>query len=189
MHLSSGGPKNHNAAAHKRSPISRDLMVENTRILRRENDNRRLQIYESLLIQQKNPEINNQITGSARTLKLFSSYNQIPNQSRSLPRNNNQPNQNNPPRHNKQSNQNNVSKNNNQSNQDIQSIQNIIFQNSNQSNQNNLSQNNHQLNQNNVSQINNQQRSIQFTQGVPLSTIPTCQTQSNYTAMIKIILP
>ena len=206
MHLSSGGPKNHNLAAHKETPISRDLMVENTRILRRENDNRRLQIYESLLIQQKYPEINNQITGSARTLKLFCSSNPIPTQSRNLPRNN-KPHQNRISQHNNhsnrsrvaqnnQSNQNNVSQNINQPNQNnitqnhIQPIQNISSQNNNQSNQNNVSQNNSQNIQNNISQTNNNQAiGIQLTQNLPLSPIPTCQipiaslsqpTQSNY---------
>ena len=85
MHLSSGGPKNHNLSTHKETPISRDTMVKNTKIIRREDDFRRLQIYEALLIQQKNPEINNQITGSARTLKLSSNN----NYSRTIHRNNN----------------------------------------------------------------------------------------------------
>ena len=88
MHLSSGGPKNHNLAIHKENPISRDIMVENTKIIRREDDFRRLLIYEALLIQLKNPEINNQITGSARTLKLFNNNGSNYNHSRIIPRNN-----------------------------------------------------------------------------------------------------
>ena len=75
MHLGSGGPKSHNEDNHNQNPISRELMVENTKILRRENDFRRLQIYEALIIQQKRPLINNQVTGSCRTLKLYNNEN------------------------------------------------------------------------------------------------------------------
>ena len=75
MHLGSGGPKNHTQSSHPQTPLSRDTMVGNTKIIRKENDLRRLQIYEALIIQQKCPTINNQDTGSSRTLKLFSIHN------------------------------------------------------------------------------------------------------------------
>ena len=46
MHLASGGPKSHTSAKHPLVKLSRENMVENTSILRTENDYRRLQIYE-----------------------------------------------------------------------------------------------------------------------------------------------
>ena len=94
MHLSSGGPKNHNLSAHQGSPISRESLVENTKILRRESDFRRLQIYEALIIQQRRPKINQQVTGSCRTLKLYNNQNTIGSQHHR--RRSNATNQNNP---------------------------------------------------------------------------------------------
>ena len=73
MHLGSGAPKKHTEISHRQSPLSREMMVENTKIIRKENDTRRLPIYEALIIQQKCPSINKQDTGLLRTLKLFSS--------------------------------------------------------------------------------------------------------------------
>ena len=75
MHLGSGAPKSHTESSHPQISLSRSAMVENTKIIRKENDTRRLQLYEALIIQQKNPSINNQDTGISRTLKLFSSIN------------------------------------------------------------------------------------------------------------------
>lgn len=69
MHLASGGPKTHAKNAHN-AILTRDELVSNTKILRHEPDYNRLQILEALLILQSNPSINNQITGSHRTLKL-----------------------------------------------------------------------------------------------------------------------
>ena len=77
MHLAFGGPKSHTANKHPQCELSRENMVQNTVILRQENDFRRLQIYESLYIQKKTPAINTQITGSCRTLKLFSNQSTI----------------------------------------------------------------------------------------------------------------
>ena len=94
MHLSSGGPKSHNLSIHQGSPISRELLVDNTKIVRRESDFRRLQIYEALIIQQKRPKINLQVTGSCRTLKLYNNQNTIGSKHQS--RYTNRPNQNNP---------------------------------------------------------------------------------------------
>ena len=71
MHLGFGAPKIHTEEQHNTS-LNRDLMVNNTKIIRREDDTRRLKIYEALLIQQKRPTINNQETGYTQTLKLYS---------------------------------------------------------------------------------------------------------------------
>ena len=70
MHLGSGAPKSHTGSRH-RDILTRDMMVNNTRIIRRENDKSRLPIYEALLIKRNNPIINKQDTGYQRTLKLF----------------------------------------------------------------------------------------------------------------------
>ena len=70
MHLRSGAPKSH-TGSHHRDTLTREMMDNNTKIIRRENDKSRLHIYEALLIQQKNPLINKQDTGYTRTLKLF----------------------------------------------------------------------------------------------------------------------
>ena len=75
MHLGSGAPKSHTETSHQHSSLTRDIMVENTKIIRKENDIRRLQIYEALIIKQKCPTINNQDTGISRTLKLFNCVN------------------------------------------------------------------------------------------------------------------
>ena len=57
MHLGSGAPKKHAEQEHPSndgsSSLTREAMVENTKIIRRENDRVRLAIYEALLIQQK----------------------------------------------------------------------------------------------------------------------------------------
>ena len=71
MHLGSGGPKQHAEQEHPHSSLTRDEIVQNTKIIRRENDRVRLSIYEALLIQQRQPQINKQDTGFTRTLKLF----------------------------------------------------------------------------------------------------------------------
>ena len=71
MHLGSGAPKTHTEEQHNMA-LTREIMVNNTKIIRREDDPRRLKIYEALLIQQKQPSINNQETGYAQTLKLYS---------------------------------------------------------------------------------------------------------------------
>ena len=70
MHVGSGAPKSH-TRSHHRNTLTRDMLVNNTKIIRRENDKTRLHIYEALIIQQQNPVINMQDTGYTRTLKLF----------------------------------------------------------------------------------------------------------------------
>ena len=70
MHLSnSGGPKIHAKDTHNHI-LTRQEIVNNTEIIYRNTDWNRLQIMEALLILQKNPQINRQITGMHRTLKL-----------------------------------------------------------------------------------------------------------------------
>ena len=71
MHLDNGAPKKHTADKHINAQFHRDLMVNNTKILRKESDYRKLQIYEALIIHEKRPLINRQDTGFNRTLKLF----------------------------------------------------------------------------------------------------------------------
>ena len=72
MHLQSGGPKQHTTSRHNDN-ITRTMLENNTKIIRRETDPIRLPIYEALLIQQKKPVINNQAACFNRTLKLFNS--------------------------------------------------------------------------------------------------------------------
>ena len=71
MHLASGGPYIHTKQDHK-TLLTRKMLVENTKILAHITDYNRLMIRESLLIKQEKPSINNQATGVARTLQLFS---------------------------------------------------------------------------------------------------------------------
>ena len=70
MHLQSGGPKQHTASQHN-AAITRRILEENTRIIRRESDPQRLAIYEALLILQTRTIINDQDMCFNRTLKLF----------------------------------------------------------------------------------------------------------------------
>ena len=72
MHLGSGGPKTHCHDDHNQLTLTRAMLEENTEILRHEQNDQRLRILESLIIQAKNPTINRQSTGQLRTLKLFS---------------------------------------------------------------------------------------------------------------------
>lgn len=90
MHLQSGAPKDHTCKKHVQTSFNRELMVQNTKIIRKENDFSRLQRYEALLIQQKNPIINNQETGSCRTLKLFN-FNNSTSQQIHIPQRNRTP--------------------------------------------------------------------------------------------------
>ena len=71
MHLASGAIKDHCIQSHNHR-ITREQIVANTRIIRREHDENRLQITEAILIQSTNPALNRQSTGRTRTLKLFS---------------------------------------------------------------------------------------------------------------------
>ena len=71
-HLASGAIKQHMWQEHNMQ-VTREELVENTSILRHESDTNRLLIFEALLILQKRPGINGQVTGSTRILKLYSS--------------------------------------------------------------------------------------------------------------------
>ena len=71
MHKGGGAPKSHHENVHD-LPITRNILVNNTKIIKAENDNNRLMIIEALLIQSKQPVLNQQVTGSCRTLKLHS---------------------------------------------------------------------------------------------------------------------
>ena len=71
MHLASGGPKQHHQGVHH-ATLTRKELVDNTKIIRTERDTYRLSILESLLIKKVKPNINNQMRGTHRTLKLFS---------------------------------------------------------------------------------------------------------------------
>jgi hypothetical protein len=77
MHLQSGAIMNHHKRFHMSdnpelsTPLTRDLLVNNTRVLHRINDSNRLSIVEALIIKNRNPNINKQNTGICRTLFLF----------------------------------------------------------------------------------------------------------------------
>ena len=51
MHLDSGAPKFHTGSRHGGDALTREMMENNTKIIRRENDKKRLHVYEALLIQ------------------------------------------------------------------------------------------------------------------------------------------
>ena len=72
MHLQSGAIKAHFQQKHGSAPTRQDL-VDNTRVLHRDSDAGRLSILEALLILERKPAINNQVTGYQRTLKVFHS--------------------------------------------------------------------------------------------------------------------
>ena len=71
MHLQSGAIQEHTRDKHNIN-LSRENLVKNMKIIRKENDINRLHIYEALLIRKTKPAINNQNTGTIRILKLFS---------------------------------------------------------------------------------------------------------------------
>ena len=71
MHLNSGGPKTHLNTTHNEN-LTRINLENDTKIIRKEPDHNRLKILEALIIQEKRPVINQQITGSCRTLLLHS---------------------------------------------------------------------------------------------------------------------
>jgi hypothetical protein len=69
MHLRSGAPAKHTEEQHKQG-LTRQMLVDSTKIIRHNNDFNRLQIEEALLISQLQPSINRQDTGRVRTLAL-----------------------------------------------------------------------------------------------------------------------
>ena len=70
-HFNNGAIKYHMATTHN-SVLNRELLVDNTKIIKRNADVNRLQISEAIIIKLTDPTINRQDTGSTRTLKLFS---------------------------------------------------------------------------------------------------------------------
>ena len=70
MHLQSGSIKNHSHDDHD-VLLQRSMLVERTKILRIENDFRRLIKFEALLILEKRPALNIQTQGMHRILQLF----------------------------------------------------------------------------------------------------------------------
>ena len=71
MHLQDGAPLRHLAESHD-AVLTRDLMVENTSILARCDDRRRLQILEAVYIRDMDPLINRQLN-LCGALTLFDS--------------------------------------------------------------------------------------------------------------------
>ena len=71
MHKQNGAILEHVRDVHK-TDLTRENIVNNTKIIRRINDPIRLQIAESLLIKKHRPIINRQDTGFTRKLQLFS---------------------------------------------------------------------------------------------------------------------
>jgi hypothetical protein len=70
-HLSNGAIKKHYHTFHNKK-VSRKEIENNIKIRYKVNDINRLQIYEALMIYIEKPFINQQDTGKARTLHLFS---------------------------------------------------------------------------------------------------------------------
>ena len=70
MHLASGGPKQHALDNHNLT-LTKDDLVNNTKILFDEFYHNKLSMMEALLIEKLQPSINNQSTGINRTLKFF----------------------------------------------------------------------------------------------------------------------
>ena len=77
MHLQTGNIKTHMQQSHN-SALSREQLVNNTKILQHCQDPYKLQTYEALIILENNPIINIQATGIHKTLKLFSTSNHVP---------------------------------------------------------------------------------------------------------------
>ena len=72
MHLSNGGPKQHTQNSHNIN-LTRESLVNNSKIICSNNDPYRLSILEALYIRKLCPSINKQITSSHRTIKFFTS--------------------------------------------------------------------------------------------------------------------
>ena len=71
MHLTNGAIREHQIGTHHLN-LTREHIVNNASILRKQNDINRLVINEAILIKLEKPEINRQDTGKSRTLNLFS---------------------------------------------------------------------------------------------------------------------
>ena len=73
MHLGKGAIKDHSQQQHQ-STMTRDSIVSNTNIIRRESNTVRLQVAEVIMISTDGPQshIKRQDTGKTSVLKLFS---------------------------------------------------------------------------------------------------------------------
>ena len=69
MHLAGGAPKKHMQEALG-IKLTREIIVTKTKIIKKENDIRKLDIIEATLIQKKDSSITKQDSGRLRTLKL-----------------------------------------------------------------------------------------------------------------------
>ena len=69
MHLSGGAPKKHIQEVQG-SKLTRETIANNTKFITKEDDIRKLDIIEAILIQKKDSSINKQDTGRLRTLKI-----------------------------------------------------------------------------------------------------------------------
>ena len=72
MHLASGANKNHMGTNHNRI-LTRENLVNNTTIINTLFHYNRLQIMDAIIINETNPSINKQYTGTQRILKFLSS--------------------------------------------------------------------------------------------------------------------
>ena len=70
MHLQKGAPKQHAFTNHD-TLLTREDMVNNTKVIKTVSDVNRLQLTESVYIHDLKPDINKQDTGLARTLQLL----------------------------------------------------------------------------------------------------------------------
>lgn len=70
LHLSNGAIQSHFLEIHGRK-ISRNEIVERTKIRACESDTNRLEIWESLIILQEDPMLNRQDTGKKRILNVY----------------------------------------------------------------------------------------------------------------------
>ena len=69
MHLQNGGPKTHTEAAHDQR-LTRKQLVENTTILGRTHNHRKLQVLEAIYVRDHDPTINRQVNARG-TLALY----------------------------------------------------------------------------------------------------------------------
>ena len=69
MHLQQGGPLSHTQKHHS-EPLTRQLMTQNTKILAKAHDKRRLLALEAIFIREMDPYINKQVNARG-TLQLF----------------------------------------------------------------------------------------------------------------------
>ena len=69
MHVQSGGPKTHTETTHDQR-LTRKQMVDNTTILDKSQNHRKLQVLEAIYIRDHDPTINRQVNARG-TLTLY----------------------------------------------------------------------------------------------------------------------